>query len=74
MFYLTKFRLSNRRYDVETTMTIRIDRALVEGMKQAAERNDRSMSAEVRMAMRSYLQSQEQGASDGSTEACSTKR
>ena len=76
LYYLTVFLSMNGRDFVEATaITIRLEKALVDSVKQAAAQNDRSLSGEVRQAMRTYLQSQGQvGVSDGCQETRTTER
>jgi len=42
-----------------TTMTIRLEKSLLEQMKKLAKNNDRTLSAEVRIAMRERIKNQE---------------
>jgi predicted transcriptional regulator len=38
------------------TTTVRVPRDLIEAVRQLAERHDRSLSAELRVALRAYVE------------------
>lgn len=43
-------------------LTLRLDQALVAELRRRAERNDRSVSAEARIAIREYLEKEKEAA------------
>ena len=47
--------------DPRDTTTIRLPRDLVEAVRRIAERHDRSLTAEMRVALRAYVEQHEEG-------------